>query len=106
MSTVLFRFARNLKFSRFTIDVLLQRLEQLKPRRPEAYERLYRETKQGVQNCDHLHNDLCDRFCGAQSLDAGAIKPLIAAFEDLNRRIMDLIAKCNDFEFGASLRSA
>jgi hypothetical protein len=103
---VLFHFARNLRISRFTIDVLIQRLEQLKPRRPDGYDRLIGETNEGVQNCDHLHQDLCDKFSGAQSFDARSIAPLIAAFEELNRRITNSIANCNVFEFGPSLPSA
>jgi hypothetical protein len=106
MSMVLFHLARNLKFSRFTIDVLILRLEQLKPRCPEKFEQILLETKQDVQNCDHVHKDLCDRFCGAQSFDARSIAALIAAFEALNRRIMDSVARCNVFEFRAPLRSA
>ena len=100
MSTLLFHFARNLKFSRFTIDVLMQRLDQLKPRRPAEYERLLAKTNEAVRDCDHLHKDLCDRFCGVQSFDAGSIASLIAAFDDLHRRIAESIANCNVFEFG------
>jgi hypothetical protein len=106
MSTALFHFTRNLKFSRFTIDVLIQRLEQFKARRSVGYERLLRETDEGVRNCDHMHKDLCDRFGGAQSFDARSIASLLVAFEVLNRRIMESIANCNFFEFGPSLRSA
>ena len=106
MSTALIHFARNLKFSRFTIDVLIQRLEQLTPRRSVGYERLLRETNADVQDCDHMHKDLCDRFRGLQSIDARSIASLIAAFEELNRRIIGSIANCNFFEFGPSLRSA
>ena len=98
MSTVLFHLARNLKISRFTIDVLMQRLEQLTPRCKD--QRVLRETQQAVENCDHLHNDLCERFCKIQSLDRRSIASLTAAFEVLNRRIKDSISGCNCFEFG------
>lgn len=100
MPTLLFHFARNLKISRFTIDVLMQRLEDLKPRRPAEYEPLLAKTNEGVQDCDHLHQDLCDRFCGVQSFDASSIASLISAFEELHRRIAESIANCNVFEFG------
>jgi hypothetical protein len=106
MSTVLFHFARNLKISRFTIDVLMQRLDQLKPRRPEGYELLLGKTAAGVEDCDHLHQDLCDRFSGVQSFDTGAIASLSAAFEELHRRITESIANCNGFEFGPPHPSA
>ena len=105
MSITLFHLARNLKFSRFAIDVLLQRLEQLRPRCVEQSERILLETKQGVQNCDHLHNELCDRFCAKRSFNTGSIASLLSTFEELNRRIADSIAKCNVFEFGTPLQS-
>ncbi len=106
MSTVLFHFVRNLKISRFTIDVLMQRLDQLKPRRPEGYELLLGQTTASIEDCDHLHQDICDRIRGVQSFDAGAIASLSAAFDDLHRRIAESIASCNVFEFGAPHRSA
>ena len=106
MSIALFRLARNLKFSRFAIDVLLQRLEQLKPRCAEQNQRILLETKQGVQNCDHLHNELCHRFCAKRSFDTGSIASLLSTFDELNRRIADSIATCNVFEFGVPLQSA
>jgi len=99
MSTHLFHLARKLKFSRFTIDVLTERLEQLNRRCPEEYGPVLMETKRGVQHCDHLHDDLRDRLCGAQALDSGSIASLVTAFEELNRRVMDLIAQCNAFDF-------
>jgi hypothetical protein len=105
VSVTLFHLARNLKFSRFAIDVLLQRLEQLKPRCAGQNEQILLETKQGVQNCDHLHKDLYDRFCAKRSFDTGSIASLLSTFEELNRRIADSIAKCNVFEFGAPLLS-
>jgi len=102
MSTLLFHFARNLKISRFTIDVLMQRLDDLKPCRPAQYERLLAKTSEGVQDCDNLHKDLCDRFCRVQSFDAGAIASLTSAFEELHRRIAELVANCNIFDLSNS----
>jgi hypothetical protein len=96
----------NLKFSRFTIDVLMQRLDQLKPRRPEGDDLLLGKTAARVEDCNHLHQDLCDRFSGVQSFDTGAIASLSAAFEELHRRITESIADCNVFEFGPPHRSA
>jgi hypothetical protein len=106
VSTVLFQFARNLKIRRFAINVLMQRLDQLKPRRPEGDELLLGKTTAGVEDCDQLHQDLCDRFSGVQSLDTGAIASLSTAFEELHRRITQSIASCNVFEFGPPDRSA
>ena len=105
MSIVLFHFARSLKISRFTIDVLMQRLDQLKPRRPEGYRGLLGKMNESVRNCDHLHNDICDRFCRVQSFDAGTIAPLMSAFEDLDRLITNAIASCNVFEFGPRIEA-
>jgi hypothetical protein len=109
MPTVLFNFVRDLKISRFTIDVLMQRLDQLKPRRhcgPDEYEHLLGETNEGVADCDHLLNDLRDRFGGVQLFDAGSIASLNAAFEELHRKITESITNCNVFEFGPPHRSA
>jgi len=103
MSTELLNFVRDVKISRFTIDVLIQRLDQLKPRRhcgPEEYERLLGMTNAGVADCDHLLNDLCDRFCGVQSFDAGSIASVSGAFEELHRRIAESITNCHVVEFG------
>jgi hypothetical protein len=69
--------------------------------RPEECERrILAKTDAGVQDCDHLHQDLCDRFCGVQSFDALSIASLTSAFEELHRRITESIANCNVFEFG------
>ena len=107
MPTLLFHFARNLKTSRFTIDVLMQRLDQLKSRGSEECERrILAKTNEGVQDCDHLHQDLCDRFCSVQSFDALSIASLTSAFEELHRRITESIANCNVFEFGSPLLGA
>jgi hypothetical protein len=106
MSMVPFHFARNLKISRFTIDVLMQRLDQLKPRRPEGCGGLLGKMNQSVRDCDHLHNDICDRFCGVQSFDAGSIAPLMTAFVELDRRITNAIASCNVFEFGPCIEAS
>jgi hypothetical protein len=99
MSTHLFHLARNLKFSRFTIDVLTQRLEQLNSLCPEEYEPVLTEAKRGVQHCEHLHDELRDRLSGAQPLDAGSIASLLAAFDELNRGVKELLAQCNAFDF-------
>jgi hypothetical protein len=103
MSTELFNFVRDVKISRFTIDVLIQRLDQLKPHRHcglEEYERLLGKANAGVVDCDHLLNDLRDQFCGVQSRDAGSIASVSGAFEDLHRRIAESITNCNVLEFG------
>jgi hypothetical protein len=103
MSTELFNFVRDVQVSRFTIDVLIQRLNQLKPRAhygPDEYERLLGKTYAGVAGCDHLLNDLRDRFCEVHSFDAGSIASVSAAFEELHRRIAESITNCNVLEFG------
>jgi hypothetical protein len=105
MSSVLFHFARNLKISRFTIDVLMQRLDQLKPR-PEGYGGLLGKMTQSLRDCDHLYNEICDRFCGVRSFEAGSIAPLMTAFEELDRRIKNAIVSCNVFEFGPCIEAA
>jgi hypothetical protein len=103
MPTEPFNLVRDMNISRFTIDVLMRRLDQLKPRRhcgPEEYERLLGKTNAGVADCDHLLNDLRDRFCGAKSFDAGSIASVSAAFEELHRRIAESITNCDVLEFG------
>jgi hypothetical protein len=103
MSTGSFHFARSLKISRFAIDVLIQRLERLELGRPEGDGQVIGETNQCVRDCDHLHHDLCNRFIGMQSFDGGSIVSLMAAFEVLNRRIIQSISDCNAFESGSSV---
>jgi hypothetical protein len=103
MSTEPFNFVRNVQVSRFTIDVLIQRLNQLKPRRhcgPEEYERLLGKTYAGVACCNYLLKDFRERFCEVHSFDAGSIASASAAFEDLQRRIAESITNCNILEFG------
>ena len=76
-----------------------------KPRRPEGYRGLLGKMNESVRNCDHLHNDICDRFCRVQSFDAGTIAPLMSAFEELDRLITNAIASCNVFEFGPRIEA-
>jgi hypothetical protein len=103
MPIVLFEFARNLKITRFTIDVLTQRLEQLESLRDgasEESERFVGLTHGRVAACDQLHDALRARFSRVQSLDSGAIAFLEAGFVELHRKIAESIACLNSFEHG------
>jgi hypothetical protein len=109
MPIVLFDFARNLKITRFTIDVLTQRLEQLESPRDGTSEecaRFLRLTHESVTACDQLHDALRTKFSGVKSLDPDAIAFLDAGFVELHRKIAESIARLNSFEYGtARLRS-
>ena len=101
-----FNFARNFKISRFTIDVLMQRLSHLNPRRHSASDecaRLVGQTHESVTACDQLLNDLCAQFYRAQSVDAdvGVIASLNAGFDELRRKISESIARLNSFEYAS-----
>jgi hypothetical protein len=104
MPIVLFDFARNLKITRFTIDVLTQRLEQLESSRDGASEECARFvglTHQSVAACDQLHDALRAEYSGVQSLDSGSIAFLNAGLAELHRKIAELIARLNSFEYGS-----
>jgi hypothetical protein len=109
MPIVLFDLARNLKITRFTIDVLTQRIEQLESLRDGTSEECARFvglTNEGVAACDQLHDVLRAKFSGVQSVDSGAIAFLSAGFAELHRKIAESIARLNSFEYGTSkLRS-
>jgi len=103
MPVVLFDFARNLKITRFTIDVLTQRLEQLEPPCDGASEECARflgSTHYSVAACDRLHDVLRAKFSGVRSLDSGSIAFLDAGFAELHRKIAESIARLNSLEFG------
>jgi hypothetical protein len=103
MPIVLFNFARNLKITRFTIDVLTQRLEHLESPRDgtsEERSRFVGLTHESVTACDQLHDALRGKCSGMQSLDAGSIAFLHAGFSELHRKIAESIARLNSFEYG------
>jgi hypothetical protein len=105
MPIVLFDIARNLKITRFTIDVLMQRLEHLESPRDDTSEEWLRFvglTHGSVAACDQLHDALRGKFSGMQSLDAGSIAFLNAGFAELHRKIAESIARLNSFEYGAA----
>jgi hypothetical protein len=105
MPIVLLEFARNLKITRFTIDVLTQRLEQLESLRDgtsEECERFVGLTHGRVAACDQLHDALRAKFSSVQSLDSGAIAFLDAGFLELHRKIAESIACLNSFEYGVA----
>ena len=109
MPIVLFDFARNLKITRFTIDVLTQRLEHLESPRDgtsEEWSRLLDLTHEGVAACDRLHDALRCKFSGIQSLDIGSIMYLNAEFAELHRKIAESIARLNSFEYGTGTMTA
>ena len=88
MSIVVFNCARNFKITRFTIDVLTQRLEQLESRRngaSEQWSRFAGLAQESVAACDQLHDALRGKFSGLQSLDTGSIAFLNAGFLELHR---------------------
>jgi hypothetical protein len=104
MPIEMFDFARNMKISRFTIDVLMQRLTHLNPRRASAAdecERFVGQTQENVTACDQLLSELRDRFYGIQSADTGAMASLSSGFEELHRKITESIARLNSFEFAS-----
>ena len=105
MPIVLFNFARNLKITRFTIDVLTQRLEHLESRcdgTSEEWSRFVGLTQQSVAACDQLHDALRGKFSGMQSLDTGSIAFLNAGFAQLHRKIAESIARLNSLEYGTA----
>jgi hypothetical protein len=109
MPIVLFDFARNLKITRFTIDVLTQRLEQLESPRDgtsEEWSRLVGLTHASVAACDQLHEALRGKFSGMQSLDTRSIAFLNAGFTELHRKITESIARLNSFEYGTGTMTA
>ena len=109
MPIVLFDFARNLKITRFTIDVLTQRLEHLESPRDstrEEWSRFVGLTRESVAACDQLHDALRAKFSGVQSLDSAAIAFLNAGFAELHRKIAESIARLNSFEHGTGTVTA
>jgi hypothetical protein len=104
MPIVLFNFARNLKITRFTIDVLRQRLEHLESRdgTSEEWSRFVGLTHESVAACDQLHDALRGKISGMQSLDTGAVAFLNAGFAELHRKIAESIARLNSFEYGTA----
>jgi hypothetical protein len=102
MPIVLFEFARNLKVTRFTIDVLTQRLEQLESLHDgtsEECERFVGLTHGSVAACDRLHDALRAKFSSVKSLDSAAIAFLEAGFAELHCKIAESIARLNSFEY-------
>jgi len=108
MPIVLFSFARNLKITRFTIDVLTQRLGHLEhlesPRdgTSEVWSRFVGLTHESVATCDQLHVALHGKLSGMQSLDTGSVAFLNAGFAELHRKIAESIARLNSFEYGTA----
>ncbi|HLZ97142.1 MAG TPA: hypothetical protein VKP66_04295 [Steroidobacteraceae bacterium] len=105
MSNLLFQFLRELKISRFTIDVLMERLTHLTPPRQRAadeWEGFVGRTYEGLKACDRLHGELGEQLHVVQTRDAGDFPSLIDRFEDLQRRISESIATLNSFENGTT----
>jgi hypothetical protein len=105
MSTAIFNLARKFKISRFTIDVLMQRLADLKPprhRAPEECDRFVGHAHEIVTACDRLHNQLRDQFARVQASDVGTLSSLSAGIEELHHKITESIATVNSFEFGTA----
>jgi len=106
MSIALFQLSRKLKISRFTIDVLMERLTHLRPPRLRAvveWERFVGRTYESLKACDRLHTELGEQFNVVQDRDEWEIiGTLIGRFEDLHRRIGASIATLNSFENGTA----
>jgi hypothetical protein len=105
MPIALFDVARNLKITRFTIDVLMQRLEHLEsPRDGTSEDRSWFVglTHESVAVCDQLHDALRVQCSGMQSLDTGSIAFLNAGFAQLHRKIAESIARLNSLEYGTA----
>ena len=105
MATLLFQFARKLKISRFTIDVLMERLGNLHPPRLRAadeWEGFVGRTYESLKACDRLHSELGQQLNVVQSRNAGDFPSLVDRFEDLHRRISESIATLNSFENGTA----
>ena len=103
MSTILFQFSRKLKISRFTIDVLMERLTNLRPPRQrvaDEWEGFVGRTYESLKACDQLHSELGEQFDVARN--AGDFPSLIDRFEDLHRRISESIATLNSVENGTA----
>lgn len=105
MTTILFQFSRKLRISRFTIDVLMERLTNLRPPRKQADDEwagFVGRTYEGLKACERLHNELGEEFGVVQARDADDFPSLVDRFEDLHRRISESIATLNTFENGAA----
>jgi hypothetical protein len=105
MSTVLFQLSRKLKISRFTIDVLMERLTNLRPpgqRTADEWEGFVGRTYESLKECDQMHNELGEQFDVVQARNAGDFPSLIDRFEDLHRRISESIATLNSVENGTA----
>ena len=105
MPTILFQFSRKLKMSRFTIDVLMERLTNLRPPRQRAveeWEGFVGRTYESLNACDRLHNELGEQFDVVRARAAGDFPSLVDRFEDLHRRISESIATLNSVENGTA----
>jgi hypothetical protein len=105
MTTILFQYSRKLRISRFTIDVLMERLTNLRPQRKQAADEwagFVGRTYESLQTCERLHNELGEEFGVVQACDADDFTSLADRFEDLHRRISESIATLNSFENGAA----
>ncbi len=103
MPALLFQFARKLKISRFTIDVLTERLSSLRSTcrgATDEWERFVGRTCESLEACDRLHNELGEQLDVVQARDTGDIPSMLARFEDLHRRISESIATLNFAEYG------
>ena len=103
MPIALFNFARALKISRFTIDILARRLDRLKSqpcRSEDESERFLDLTHENVACYEQLHHRLRTRLSGLQLLDDCTVVCLIAEIEELDRNISESLARLNWFEYG------
>ena len=93
--------ARKLKISRFTIDVLLQRLAHLTESPDAAFgacEDLVHQIQARVADCDQWHDTLCSRFIAISWRELDAMEALNADFIELQCKITILLTCVNRLE--------
>ncbi|MDP9066297.1 MAG: hypothetical protein M3O06_10580 [Pseudomonadota bacterium] len=98
---VLFNFTKKLKITRFTLDVLMQRVINLKPARrkaDEAAKRLLDQSSESIDACERMHDSLRKRLFPVESLDGYAIASLGADFDELDRKISELVRQLSSLE--------
>lgn len=99
----LFQFNRNLKLSRFTVDVLMQRLTHLKSERhcaPDECLRSIDQANASVTACDQLQNELHQRLNSGRPIDLGTMASMVAMLREMRRNVTESIARLNSFEYG------
>jgi hypothetical protein len=103
MPVTAFRLARDLRLSRFTLDVLTQRLRNLRLQgngRAPAHEQFADWVRGHLFACEDLYTELRRQLGSFQSLEGYALAAFFVRNEDLRRRITESIGRLNSFEYG------